>query len=327
MNITIIGGSGFIGTRLTTRLLATGHRIKIVDINNSYKYPQLHLYADVCNLDNLKDTLVGSDIVINLAAEHRDDVTPKILYDNVNVIGAKNVCNVCTEFGIKKIVFVSSVAVYGFAPKGTDETGEINFFNDYGRTKWFAEEEYRQWLSLDPKNSLTIIRSTVVFGEQNRGNVYNLLSQIANGKFIMIGNGKNIKSMAYVENVAAFIEYSLNNSSGEHMYNYIDKPDFDMNTLVNEINKIFNKQKKVFRVPYCVGYFGGLCFDFLSKILCKKLKISSIRVKKFCSNSMFEATGIKKIEFNAPITLIEGLRKTIRYEFIDKVNDHLFYTE
>ena len=58
----------------------------------------------------------------------------------------------------------------------------------------------------------------------------------------MFGNGKNRKSMAYVENVAAFLEYSLSFKPGLHIYNYIDKPDFDMNTLVSEARKtLFGK--------------------------------------------------------------------------------------
>jgi len=206
MNISIIGGSGFIGTRLATRLLNACHTIKIIDKKDSHNYTNLYINADVRNQKKLENTLVGSDVVINLAAEHRDDVTPKSLYDDVNVMGAENVCHVCTKLGIKRIIFTSSVAVYGFAEVGTDETGKINYFNDYGRTKWLAEEKYREWLNSNNENSLTIIRPTVVFGEQNRGNVYNLLKQIAGGKFLMVGNGKNVKSMAYVENVAAFID-------------------------------------------------------------------------------------------------------------------------
>lgn len=99
-------------------------------------------------------------------------------YDMDNII--------CAKLGIKKIIFTSSVAVYGFAPIGTDETSKINYFNDYGRTKWLAEEKYRQWLNSDPKNSLTIIRPTVIFGEQNRGNVYNLLKQITSRSLFRI---------------------------------------------------------------------------------------------------------------------------------------------
>jgi len=325
--ITIIGGSGFVGTRLTTRLLTVGHNVKIVDKNESHKYPHLRVYADVRDPDTLEKELNGSDVIINLAAEHRDDVTPKSLYDDVNVTGAENVCNVCTKLGIKKNIFTSSVAVYGFSPIGTDENGNINYFNDYGRTKWLAEEKYRKWLVTNSENSLTIIRPTVIFGEKNRGNVYNLLKQIANKRFLMIGNGNNIKSMAYVENVAAFIEYNLNNESGEHLFNYIDKPDFDMNTLVKEVNIILGKSGKMFHWPYWLGYFGGILFDVLAFILNKKLSISSIRVKKFCSNTMFESNKIKITNFIAPMTLNEGLKNTIKYEFIEKINDQVFYTE
>lgn len=56
-----------------------------------------------------------------------------------------------------------------------------------------AEGVYRKWLGTDTERSLTIVRPTVVFGERNRGNVYNLLRQMASGKFIMIGNGQNRK--------------------------------------------------------------------------------------------------------------------------------------
>jgi nucleoside-diphosphate-sugar epimerase len=318
MNITILGGSGFIGTILATRLLTAGFIVKIADKNDCKKYPYLRVYADIRKPETLEKTLAGSDIIINLAAEHRDDVTPRSLYNDVNVIGAENVCNACTNLGIKKIIFTSSVAVYGFAPVGTNESGKINYFNDYGRTKWFAEEKYRAWLASNPENSLTIIRPTAIFGEQNRGNIYNLLRQIASDKFLMVGKGTNVKSIAYVENIAAFIEFNLNNSPGEHLYNYVDKPDFDMNTLITEVNRILGKSSKLFHWPYWLGLFGGLCFDLLAKISHKKLPISSIRVKKFILNTMFEAANIKETDFKAPVSLIEGLERTIKYEFIDK---------
>ena len=327
MNIAIIGGSGFVGTRLTKRLLDSGYTIRILDKNESLTYPELRVQADVRDIKSLIENLNDIELVINLAAEHRDDVSPKRLYDDVNVDGAENVCNACSELGIKKIIFTSSVAVYGFAPLGTDETGSINYFNDYGRTKWLAEGKYRDWLSNDATQSLTIIRPTVIFGEQNRGNVYNLLKQIASDFFPMVGNGKNVKSMAYVENVAAFIEFSINNTSGEHVYNYIDKPDFDMNSLVSSVHTALGKNKTLFHWPYWLGMFGGYCFDVLALITRKKLAISSIRVKKFCADTLFNAENIKKTNFIPPVSLKEGLRKTIQYEFVDKIQDHLFFTE
>ncbi len=326
--IKIIGGSGFIGTRLSKRLQRNNKQFGIIDKVESKSFPNLCKIADVRDIDSLRDTLDSDDVIINLAAEHRDDVTPKSLYDEVNIEGAKNICKVAEEKGINTIIFTSSVAVYGFAPIGTDESGEFNPFNDYGRTKLEAEYVYKKWQERDPKNrKLVIVRPTVVFGEQNRGNVYNLLRQIASGKFVMIGDGTNRKSMAYVENIAAFLEYSLDFENGVHIYNYIDKPDFDMNTLVKKVNKALGKEEKIgFRLPYSVGYAIGKAFDLVAFITGKKFTISSIRVKKFCSNSVFD-TSIDKTGFIPPVKLEDGLERTIKYEFIDKVKDEVFYTE
>ena len=90
--IAIIGGSGFIGTRLTALLLDAGHEVRIIDKNQSEKYPELRLEGDVRNVSDLVETCRGCDVIYNLAAEHKDDVRPLSLYDDVNVQGARNVC-------------------------------------------------------------------------------------------------------------------------------------------------------------------------------------------------------------------------------------------
>lgn len=330
MKVTLIGGSGFVGTRLAERLLASGHEVKIADKKDSRKYPELRVYCDVREPETLLRELAGSDVVVNLAAEHRDDVTPRSLYDDVNVKGAANVRDACSALGIRKLVFTSSVAVYGFAPAGTDETGEINYFNDYGRTKWLAEQEYRKWLTPGSGNSLVIVRPTVIFGEQNRGNVYNLLSHIAAGRFPMVGKGTNHKSMNYVENVAAFLEYELSRDDdpGEHLYNYCDEPAYDMNHLVMDVYAALGRpRKRLFHWPYWMAYCGGLCFDLAAFLTRRKFSISSIRVKKFTQDTYFVGAAVRKTGFVAPVSLREGLKRTIDYEFVRQVKGHVFVTE
>ncbi len=168
----------------------------------------------------------------------------------------------------------------------------------------------------------------MVFGEQNRGNVYNLLKQIASGMFVMVGHGENRKSMAYVENVAAFIEYSMSFKPGVHIYNYIDKPDFTMNSLVANVNRILNRPEGVrFRLPYLVGLLIGKGFDLVAKLTGKRFAISAIRVKKFCANSVYN-TAIDQTGFVSPVPLAEALERTIRYEFIEShENEGVFYSE
>lgn len=329
MKITVIGGSGFVGTRLCKRFMnLSTDSFHIIDKSISYYFSDKTSIANIrypIDIDLIKD----SSIIINLAAEHRDDVTPKSLYDETNVQGAINICEIARKKKISKIIFTSSVAVYGFAPLGINESGKIAPFNDYGRTKWEAEKIYKDWQSEDPENrTLVIVRPTVIFGERNRGNVFNLLKQIASGKFVMVGDGFNRKSMAYVENVAAFLEYSLFFKPGIHIYNYIDKPDFTMNQLVGHVNKLLGRSEEIkIRFPFWLGFTIGKIFDALAFIIKKKFAISSIRVKKFCANSVYES-AIDKTGFVAPVPLMEAIEKTIRYEFIeDHHSEEVFYTE
>jgi nucleoside-diphosphate-sugar epimerase len=294
MNIIVVGGSGFIGTRLVTRLTDSGHKTVIVDKRVSGSFPNHCLQADVRDYEALLTSFRSAfggeraDAVINLAAEHRDDVRPRSLYDEVNVGGARNVCRVCSELGIERQIFTSSVAVYGFAPVGTGEDGVINPFNDYGRTKAEAETIYDEWWRGQTGRSLTVVRPTVVFGENNRGNVYNLLKQMAVGPFLMVGKGRNVKSVAYVENVAAFLEHSLSFTPGKHLYNYIDKPDYSMKELVNHIDMMLRgRPRRMIRIPYVIGYLGGAFLDGVARITGRNFPISAVRVKKFCADTMF----------------------------------------
>ncbi len=323
--ICIIGGSGFIGTRLCQRL--DRQSFSIADIRESPKFDMQH--ADVRSVDDLLAAVHDGDVIINLAAEHRDDVSPRSLYDEVNVQGARNVCAVANRRNVQTLIFTSSVAVYGFAPKNTDESGAINPFNDYGRTKHEAEIVYRAWQAESPDTrTLVIIRPTVVFGEQNRGNVFNLLKQIASGMFVMIGSGRNVKSMAYVENVAAFIQHALTFPVGVHVYNYVDQPDFSMNALVSLVRQALGKAPGVgLRLPYFLGYVLAKAIDVIANLTGKRFPISAVRVKKFCSNSQF-GTSYAATGFVPPTSLEEGLSRTIRHEFLENHSDkHLFYTE
>ena len=328
--IDVIGGSGFIGTRLVGRLRGKEQLlVQITDKAPSKAHSDLVALGDVRSVEQLRASISNESVIVNLAAEHRDDVRPLSLYDEVNVGGAKNICTVAREKGVKTIIFTSTVAVYGFAPIGTDESGIIAPFNDYGRTKYEAEQVFKSWQYEAPtERTLVIIRPTVVFGEQNRGNVYNLLRQIASGKFLMVGHGENRKSMAYVENIAAFIEYSMRFKPGVHIYNFIDKPDFTMNSLVANVNRILGRPEEIgFRLPFAVGYMIGKGFDLIAALSGKRFAISSIRVEKFCANSVYN-TGIDQTGFVPPVPLEKALTQTVRHEFIEKHDDEpLYFTE
>lgn len=325
-NVVLIGGSGFVGTRLAD-IIKKDYKLKIFDKQQSCFHPEITTVVDIRNPDELVEEIKGQEIVVLLAAEHRDDVSPTSLYYDVNVKGTQNVLKAMDQNGVKNIIFTSSVAVYGLNKQNPNEEHSTDPFNHYGKSKWLAEEVLREWHQQDPKNrSLTIIRPTVIFGERNRGNVFNLLKQIASGKFLMVGNGENKKSMAYVGNVVAFIKYQLENIKPSYkVYNYIDKPDFNMNELVDQVEKSLSKNIPSIHFPYWLGMLGGYGFDILAFITRKKFSVSSVRVKKFCATTQFDATKKQNSGFKAPFTLGEGLHNTLHYEFIKSDKDNVTF--
>tara|TARA_B100000795_G_C22803917_1_gene443608 strand:+ start:2811 stop:3782 length:972 start_codon:yes stop_codon:yes gene_type:complete len=316
--ISIIGGSGFVGSSLSSKFIALDKSFEIIDIKENILFEDKTKIADVTDIDELTSKVSGN-ILINLAAEHRDDVKPISRYDHVNIEGAKNICKLAELKGIEKIIFTSTVAIYGLSDEQKNEESEINPFNDYGRTKWEAEKVFTSWQQKDPnRRTLVIIRPTVIFGKNNRGNVYNLLKQINSGFFIPIGKCRNIKSMAYVENVASFINHTISDVPGIHIYNYADKPDLELNKIIEiaslSLGKKFNKN---IYLPYFLGLVIGYIADFISYLLRVNLPISSIRVKKFAANTSYSSINIKG--FEDVIRIEDALKETINYEFNETI--------
>jgi GlcNAc-P-P-Und epimerase len=320
-HIALVGASGFIGTRLID--LLGKENCYNIDKNPSEKFNDITTIQDIRE-KHLEHVFPDStDTIILLAAEHRDDVSPISLYYDVNVNGTHHVLDAMDKKGITSIIFVSSVAVYGLNKKNPDEQFPPDPFSHYGKSKWQAEKMLREWQQKDPADkSLTIIRSTVAFGENNQGNVHNLLRQIASGRFLMIGRGENIKSMAYVGNVAAFIKFCLETiRPGFRIFNYTDKPDLTTNELVLQAEESLNRKLPSLRLPYWLGLLGGFGFDLLIRITGKKFPINSVRIKKFCATTQFDATLAHLSGFEAPFTLAEGLDRTLKNEFGDLIKN------
>ena len=327
--VTILGGSGFIGTALCRQLAQASIPFHIIDLKRSKSFPSLTTVGDIRDVEAMREHMDGN-VVVNLAAVHRDNVSESKAYYDTNVEGSRVVAQVSAEKGVKRLIFTSTVAVYGFAPIGTDEFGEIKPFNHYGKSKFEAEKIYQHWHDQSPESrQLIIVRPTVVFGEGNRGNVYNLLQQIASRQFIMVGEGRNKKSMAYVENVAAFIMDSILSDQRAGIFNYVDTPDLGMDELVLLARKrLFGKNSVGLRLPYWLGLTIGYIADALNRLPLVSLPISSIRVRKFCANTAFSATKVRRDGFFAPFSLEEALERTLAAEFLDPNPDReIFYSE
>ena len=308
MKIAITGGSGFVGKRLQALLENAGHQCVIVDLLGPNP-------VDLLNFADVATAFKGCDAVYHLAAEHRDDVTPRSRYYDVNVKGTQNVCDACDANNIKRLVFTSSFAVYGLNTGTPDEMSKPAPFNDYGQSKLEGEEVLQKWATKTDGAQLTIVRPVVVFGEGNRGNVYTLINQVYSGKFMMVGDGQNKKSMAYVGNVAAFLHYILDDKNNGEVYNYADAPDYSMNELMDVICTKLGYPKPKRALPYVIGMGAGMTFDVIAKITGRKFPISAVRVQKFCADTTCNAAKSLRNGFKPPFTLADGIERMVAHDF------------
>ena len=124
----IIGGAGFVGSRLKTVLAVYSVLDKVLTKDDGY--------ADITISESLTSKISTSDSIILLAAEHRDDVSPISKYYETNVQGTQNVLDEMDRVGCKHLIFTSSVAVYGLNKVNPNENHPVDPFNHYGKSKW-----------------------------------------------------------------------------------------------------------------------------------------------------------------------------------------------
>ena len=311
MRALVIGGGGFIGRRLAPVLRERGHEVATYDLA-----PGCDHLGDVTDTPRLIAAAEGADVLVNLAAAHRDDVRPVSLYDRANVGGARSVVAAAEAHGIQNIVFTSTVALYGLDKNDAAEHTTPEPFNDYGRTKLAAEQVYSTWQRADPARSLTIVRPSVVFGEGNRGNVYNLARQVASRRFLMVGSGANRKSMSYVGNIVEYLADVLDSPAGIQLINYADKPDLSTAELLAVLRTSMGIAGSTGpRLPMWLGMAGGHLLDAVARVTRRSFPVSAIRIKKFASDTAVNTDRLEATGYQRKYTLSEGIRRTIDAEF------------
>ncbi|MGV8851202.1 MAG: NAD-dependent epimerase/dehydratase family protein [Rhodoglobus sp.] len=316
MKILVVGGSGFIGTRLLQTLHEQGHEFTNFDRHTSTTFPQQSITGDVRSAEELTAASVGHDAIINLAAEHRDDVSPLSLYTEVNVGGAHALVAAAEANGIQRIVFTSTVALYGLDKNNAAEDSAPEPFNEYGRSKLAAEGVFSEWANADAARSLAMVRPSVVFGEGNRGNVYNLAKQVSSGRFIMVGKGENKKSMAYVGNIVGYIASRLDAPAGIEIRNFADKPDLSTNELISILRDEMNVHAaSTVRLPLGLGIAAGYVFDAAAKITRRTFPISAVRIRKFAADTTVNTDRLRESGYTATYSLHEALKRTLASEF------------
>lgn len=202
-------------------------------------------------IDNLPFTPTVDDVVFNFAAVHRTPGHPDQAYFETNIRGAENVCDFAEKYGIKKIVFTSSIAPYGAAEDEKFEDSTLPTPNTaYGISKLVAEKIHQTWQAAGPDRQLTIVRPGVVFGKGENGNFTRLYWGIRGGRFAYPGRKDTIKACIYVKELVSFMLYRLeNHEHGAELYNCTYEPAYTIEETVETMKKVTGLNKPVFMIP------------------------------------------------------------------------------
>jgi nucleoside-diphosphate-sugar epimerase len=234
----VFGGSGFIGRHLTLELLANGYEVHIADLQPpTIPDVQFHI-CDVRQPIELEIEKVPS-VVFNLAAVHRTPGHHLNEYYETNIGGASNILDWCNQKQIKKIVFTSSIAVYGPSEELKVESSALQPIHAYGKSKALAEKLFQTWYSEDSTHrSLIICRPAVIFGAGENGNFTRLAKALKFRYFFYPGGRNTIKASGYVKDLAKSLLFMSNKTSNSiATYNFC----FPQNYSIGQICKAFQK--------------------------------------------------------------------------------------
>jgi nucleoside-diphosphate-sugar epimerase len=314
MNILVTGSSGFIARFLIPQLLERGHNIVGIDtrVESNFGAGVRFVQVDILDRNALERVMHKSDMVVHLAAEHKDFGVPEERYYQVNAEGTESLLQCAAQQNVRSFIFFSSVAVYGERSTPTDETLVPEPDLPYGKSKLMAEQAVQAWVSQGADRRAVIIRPTVIFGPHNYHNMYRLIHSIDKGRYVSVGDGANIKSVAYVENVVAATLFLMERmKEGLEIYNYADSPHLITRDLVGCIANALQVRVPAIRIPKILALACALPFDILAKVTRVDLPLTAKRVEKFTAVTHHQATKIRNVGFIPPYILENAIRKTV----------------
>jgi len=319
VKICVTGGTGFIGRWMCERLLADGHEVVLFDLwepDWELAPGSNYFFGDIRDKAALLEAFRGCGAVFNLAAAHHDFGIDEETFYAVNEEGSRLVCEAADESGITDIVFYSTVAIFGDAPEPHNEDAPKSPINPYGASKLAGEKVFTEWTARGGDRRVVVIRPTITFGPRNFANMYSLIRQIDSGKYLNVGDGKNIKSLSYVENLVDLTVFIWKKDDREpiEILNFIDKPDMTAHEIAATIYCALGKQPPKLKAPLWLAVLlVGLPFDALIKLTGRNFPISSMRLKKMCTQTKFEADRVKASGYEPVCSLEAGIDRMVKW--------------
>jgi UDP-glucose 4-epimerase len=285
--VLITGFTGFIGQRLAN---AINGQIRVLSRDRQNGYDTV-----VCDLQSgiiPKDTLTDVEVVYHLAGfthDLRDASKFQNLYQKINVDASIKLANLAVKSKVKKFIFISSVKAGGLPPfeQCADEEFKSKPDGIYGKTKREAELAL---LDIAKKSDMhvSIVRPSLVYGPNVKGNLQLMLSGIEKGWFPPLPEIGNKRSMIHVDNlVRAILLVAKDDRTNGEIFIVTDGAPYSSREIYNTMCSVAGKSIPKWSVPQTL-------FDIASLVSPRiKYKINKLLGNECYSSAKLEALGFK----------------------------------
>ncbi len=260
--ILVTGANGFIGQHLCDHLAATGREV-IACVRSQSAMPAKHPSANVRTIvvqdlateERWPELLSEVDAVIHLAARvhvmHDRSADPLAEFRKVNVAGTGALAGQAARAGVRRFLYLSSIKVNGEAT--TEEAFSADdrpgFLDPYGQSKWEAEQRLAE-IARGSAMEWVVVRPTLVYGPNVRGNFLSLLRLVDRGFPLPLGAARNRRSLVSVYNLADLLARVVDHpaAAGERFL-VKDPEDVSTGELVRRIAKALHKTPRLLSFP------------------------------------------------------------------------------
>ncbi len=309
-NILISGGTGFIGEHLSKLLRDRNINIKITSRKNHNG-----IIFDSEKNSFPKEELEGVDTVFHLIGYTHDlsnDKKNKDKYLDINLKLTIEIVNLAHECEVKNFIFLSSTKAIGINNKKL----EINEYeqsvpNDmYGKSKREAELYLLKFKKRTNMN-ISIVRSPLVYGENLKGNLYNLIRWVKNKKFPPL-NIKNKRSMIHVSDLCkAMVLISEQKNLNSNLFLVTDNHEYSTTDIINSIKFALNYKKSFFYFPTFLLLILAFCGEIIN--LVTKFPFDKNRYNKLVNNEYYSSNEIKKLGFKPEFSFYSSINDMLKY--------------
>lgn len=305
----IFGGAGFIGRHLARALRARGAAVTVADIAETVRPISGVRYfnVDVRQPITEADLAAGPDTVIyNLAAVHRTPGHESAEYFDTNVEGARNIANFADRAGVRRIVFTSSIAVYGPNEERMDEASNPLPTSSYGWSKLLAERVFDDWASAGSYRRIVTVRPAVVFGQGEAGNFTRLAGALKRRLFAYPGRRDTIKGCCYVKDLIDSFDFALTLDRPNFLYNFAYPEPYTIEAICDAFHQVGGLPRPLAKAPAWMMTAVAAPFEAL-EAMGLNLGVNRARIAKLTRSTHIAPQRLQELGFEFRFGLNDGL--------------------